>query len=36
MLLEALEDLQRKKKEFEADTVRQQSSASPSTTVTTK
>jgi hypothetical protein len=34
VLLEALEDLQRKKKEIEADTSRQQSS-SPSTTVTT-
>jgi hypothetical protein len=35
VLLEALEDLQRKKKEIEADTSRQQTS-SPSTVVTTK
>jgi hypothetical protein len=35
VLLEALEDLQRKKKEIEADTLHQQT-ASPSTTVTTK
>jgi len=35
VLLEALGDLQRKKKEIQADTLRQQT-ASPSTTITTK
>ncbi|CAF0980190.1 unnamed protein product [Adineta ricciae] len=34
VLLEALEDVQRKKKEIEADTLRQQQISSPSTTVT--